>query len=125
MKLPLSLFRNTARILLAALLLQVAMPVLSAVKLSPANAWMEICSTTGNKWVQTHDSVHQSLPAVHAGVDHCVFCGSTGAGNVFDASLYISELTSFPQPVLQPERDPVLQYAGHTILSRAPPLYLI
>lgn len=122
MSLSLSTFRLIARIVLAAILLQAAGPILAADK---QKHWTEICSASGNKWVETADIDKNSGANIHIGSDHCVFCGSIGAANEFDASHYIAAFAASNQPVQGIQREIASRYAGHAILSRAPPEFLI
>ena len=125
MSLSLSTFRLIARILLAAILLQAAGPVLAADKQNAGLGWTEICSTSVSKWVEAADIDKKSGANIHIGSDHCVFCGATGAANEFDASHYIAAFDASNQPVQGIQRDIASRYAGHAILSRAPPQFLI
>ena len=101
MKISAVIFRSITRLLLAALLLQVVSPAaLAAVK---------------------QNGSHSSLLS-HGAADHCVFCNVTGAGAEFDARRYLSIHASPHQPVLAADRDLIVQFSGHSIRSRAPPL---
>ncbi len=117
-------FRRIAKFLLVAIMLQAVLPASAAqhnVKngLSAAG-WVEVCSAQGSKWVAQDN---HSLPAQHASAhtDHCVFCSATGASAEFDATRYIppSDLTSSVVNITT--HDAASVYAGHVILSRAPP----
>jgi len=116
--------RLISRFLLAALLLQVVFPVFAAQQNVKKGwfhtGWVEICSAQGSKWVAQDN--HTS-PAQHASAhtDHCVFCSATGAGAEFDVTRYVSpgDLTSSVVNITTHDAAPV--YAGHVILSRAPP----
>ena len=121
----LSSFRLIARILLAAILLQAAGPILAAYQHKTGARWTEICSTSGSKWVASTDVDKLSGAGAHVGSDHCVFCGSTGAAHEFDVSHYLPALLSSNLPVTGVQCDAASRYAGHAILSRAPPAFLI
>ena len=114
-------YRLVARILLAALLLQAVVPAWANHKTSDAKHGTEICTSTGTKWVQTESVGGKSLPVSHAASDHCVFCSTTGASTEFNASDYLSFHCPQYQTVLQADSDPVVQFVGHSKLSRAPP----
>jgi hypothetical protein len=125
MKFHLSTFRLIARVLLAAILLQAAGPILAAYQQKTGAHWTEICSTSGSKWVASTDVDKSSGAGVHVGSDHCVFCGSTGATHEFNASRYLRAFPPSNQPVSGLQCDTASRYAGHAILSRAPPPFLI
>jgi hypothetical protein len=125
MSLQLSTLRLIARILLAAILLQAAGPVLAAYQHKTGAHWTEICSTSGSKWVASKDVDKTSGAGMHVGSDHCVFCGSTGAAHEFDASYYLPACRSSNLPFSGVQFDTASRYAGHAILSRAPPTFLI
>ena len=121
----LSTFRLIARILLAAILLQAAGPVLAAQSQKAGSPWIEICSTAGSKWIKGADVDKKSAADSHAGSKHCVFCGSTGASPAYDASHYIPVQASAVQPAAGMQCELRSSYAGHHHLSRAPPSFLI
>ena len=117
-------FRRIAKFLLVAIMLQSVLPAFAAQQNSKnglsAAGWVEVCSAQGSKWAVQE---HHSSPAQHASAhaDHCVFCSATGASAEFDATRYIppSDLTSSVVNITT--HDAASVYAGHVILSRAPP----
>ena len=117
-------FQRIAKFLLVAIMLQAVLPAFAAQHNAKnglsAAGWIEVCSAQGSKWVAQDN---HSLPAQHASVhaDHCVFCSTTGASAEFDATRYIppSDLTSSVVNITT--HDAASVYAGHVILSRAPP----
>ena len=117
-------FQRIAKFLLVAIMLQAVLPAFAAQHNAKnglsAAGWIEVCSAQGSKWVAQDN---HSLPAQHASVhaDHCVFCSATGASAEFDATRYIppSNLTSSVVNITI--HDAASVYAGHAILSRAPP----
>ena len=117
-------FRRIAKFLLVAIMLQAVLPAFAAQQNSKnglsAAGWVEVCSAQGSKWVARDN---HSLPAQHASAhtDHCVFCSATGASAEFDATRYLppSDLTSSVVNITI--HDAASVYAGHVILSRAPP----
>jgi hypothetical protein len=120
------IFRRIAKFLLVVIILQAVLPAFevqhNAKNILSAAGWVDVCSAQGSKWVaqDIHPSSSQHASA-HA--DHCVFCSTTGAGAEFDATRYIppSDLTSLVVNISN--HDAASVYAGHVILSRAPPSY--
>ena len=119
-------FRRIAKFLLVAIMLQAVLPAFATQQNSKnglsAAGWVEVCSAQGSKWAVQE---HHSSPAQHASAhtDHCVFCSTTGASAEFDATRYIppSDLTSSVVNITI--HDAASVYAGHVILSRAPPTH--
>lgn len=115
----LALRRLVSRCLIALLLMQVALPSWAALGVAGKAGWMEICAASGLQWVQLNqpDGVAADHQTAH---DHCLLCASTGASPAFDARTYLDDQlreatnTPFPQAAHR-------WYAGHAILSRAPP----
>lgn len=114
-----SLTRLISHCLIAVLLLQVALPSWAALGASNQSGWMEICASGGNQWVKLAqpDSAPEDHPLSH---DHCLLCASTGATPGFDASPYLNPALRDEAICLQPQ-GAARWYAGHSILSRAPP----
>jgi hypothetical protein len=117
-------FRRIAKFLLVAIMLQAVLPSFAAQHNAKnglsASGWVEVCSAQGSKWV-AQDNHPGSSQHASAHADHCVFCSATGAGAEFDATRYIppSDITSSGVQITQ--HDAASIYAGHVILSRAPP----
>lgn len=126
MKTTAPFFRRIATFLLTAIMLQAMLPAFAAQRneknrLSAAG-WVEVCSAQGSKWIaqdiHTGSSQHASAHA-----DHCVFCSATGAGAEFDATRFIPPILLTSSVVYNTSHDAASIYAGHAILSRAPPTH--
>ena len=117
-------FRRIAKFLLVAIMLQAVMPAFAtqhnAKSGLSAAGWVEVCSAQGSKWV-AQDNHPGSSQHVSAHADHCVFCSTTGAGAEFDATRYIPPRDLSSSVVNITTHDAASVYAGHVILSRAPP----
>lgn len=107
-----------SRWLLAALLLQCLMPAIASVRAADSARWIEVCVSSGVKWVQMADAGHAE--SAHAAADHCVLCAATGAAPEFDVSPYLSGVSTFATPS-QPDRTPVRSFTAFHQHSRAPP----
>ena len=107
-----------SRWLLAALLLQCLMPAIASVRAADSARWIEICVSSGVKWVQMADAA--DAPSAHTAADHCVLCAATGAAPEFDVRPYLSGVSTFAAPS-QPDRTPVPTFPAFHQHSRAPP----
>lgn len=111
--------RLISRCLIALLLLQAALPSWAAFGSSSKAGWIEICAAGGIQWVKLAQP--DSQPADHQTAhDHCLLCASTGATPDFDAWAYLDAQRRDEAILLHPQSVPCW-YAGHSILSRAPP----
>ena len=114
-----SLRSRVSQYLIAVLLMQLALPSLAALGALGKAGWTEICATGGTQWVKLTppDSAPADHPTAH---DHCLLCAATGAIPDFDAHIFLNAEPRHPPIALLPlavHR----WYAGHAILSRAPP----
>ncbi len=118
----LSVTRWIASYVLAALLLQVMAPLFAQSRGHDANAWTEICTVTGAKWVKDQ-SVDNGVPvgSKHSANEHCVFCMATTPPDAHDLTRHLP-LPAASFALLQAADDDVISYSGHHIRSRAPPL---
>ena len=129
MKLHSPLIRLLAKFLLAAVLLQAVAPAMAAIIVQPANrgdGWSEVCTVFGTKWVKQSDDSSkaedsQKSSQSHNATDgHCIFCASTEAVAVFDASRFLAESASLATRTYA-NTLAARVFSGHSILSRAPP----
>ena len=104
--------------LLAALLLQSLMPAIASVRSGDGARWIEVCVSSGVKWVQMSDA--SETPSLHSAADHCVLCAATGATPEFDAGRYLSDAAT-ASPSIPLDRTPVLTFFAFQRQSRAPP----
>lgn len=113
--------RLIAKVLFAAILLQTVAPAMAAFQAKNGFHWTEICTASGSKWVTDSEHAGDHFPGKKAAHDHCVFCNTTGAADQFDIHQFLPPQYSAK---LQPRAAFVsaASYAGHSILSRAPPL---
>ena len=110
-------------LLLAALLLQSLLPAFAAVRAEQGARWIEVCVSSGIKWVKLDTASHESAPqAAAAHADHCVLCAATGPEADYDASQYLAAPTA-AMVVLPALPSPVTAYPGHALRSRAPPVF--
>jgi hypothetical protein len=109
--------RYLAGLLMLALLLQTLLPALGGAAADGSGRWIEVCASSGVKWVQLdHDSTVQQ----HGAAEHCVLCAATGAVPEFDVQRYLTALAA--NTYLVPKRvDAFGVFPGHTQRSRAPP----
>ena len=110
--------RYLAALLLLALLLQSLLPALGGAAAEASNRWIEVCASSGVKWVK----LDQGSPAQqHSAADHCVLCAATGAAPEFDVQRYLTALAA--TTYLVPKRvDAFGVFPGHAQRSRAPPV---
>jgi hypothetical protein len=110
--------RYLAGLLLLALLLQSLLPALGGAATEASNRWIEVCASSGVKWVK----LDQGSPAQqHSAADHCVLCAATGAVPQFDVQRYLTALAA--TTYLVPKRvDAFGVFPGHAQRSRAPPV---
>ena len=110
--------RYLAGLLLLALLLQTLLPALGGAAADASSRWIEVCATSGVKWVQLdHDAPTQQ----HSASDHCVLCAATGAVPEFDVRHHLLAVAA--NSVSVPTRaDPFGVFRGHAQRSRAPPV---
>jgi len=111
--------RYLAGLLLLALLLQTLLPALGGAAADASSRWIEVCASSGVKWVQLdHDAPKQQ----HSASDHCVLCAATGAVPEFDVQRYLTALAA--TTYLVPKRvDAFGVFPGHAQRSRAPPVF--
>ena len=107
-----------SRWLLAALLLQCLMPAIASVRAADSARWIEICVSSGVKWVQMADAA--DAQSAHTAADHCVLCAATGAAPEFDVRDYLSD-SATDMPYIRRDRTPVLTFSAFQQQSRAPP----
>ncbi len=114
-----SLTRLISRCLIAVLLLQVALPSCAAFGTASKAGWMEICASSGIQWVKLAqpDGALADHQTAH---DHCLLCASTGAAPDFDARDHLNPQLRHEAITIHPQAAH-RWYAGHSILSRAPP----
>ncbi|MFZ9366681.1 MAG: DUF2946 family protein [Burkholderiaceae bacterium] len=111
--------RLLASLLLLSLLLQTMLPALGGAAVEASSRWIEVCASSGVKWVQLD---HDAPKPQHGAADHCVLCAATGAVPEFDVQRYLSALTA--TIYLVPSRvDAFGVYPGHIQRSRAPPVF--
>jgi len=111
--------RLISRCLIAFMLLQFALPSWAAFGSASQPGWVEICAASGMQWVklvQPDGKAADHQPA-H---DHCLLCASTGATPNFDPSTHLDTLLR-DEIVTSSSHAAHCWYAGHSILSRAPP----
>ena len=109
--------RYLAGLLMLALLLQTLLPALGGAAADGSGRWIEVCASSGVKWVQLdHDSTVQQ----HGAAEHCVLCAATGAVPEFDVQRYLPVLAANTHFVSS-RADAVGVYPGHALRSRAPP----
>lgn len=109
--------RYLAGLLMLALLLQTLLPALGGAAADGSGRWIEVCASSGVKWVQLdHDSTVQQ----HGAAEHCVLCAATGAVPEFDVQRYLPVLAANTHFV-STRADAVGVYPGHALHSRAPP----
>ena len=104
--------------LVAALLLQSLMPAIAGVRSGDGKRWIEVCVTSGVKWVQMSDASEPQFS--HTAADHCVLCAATGAAPEFDVLTYLSDAAT-DSLSLRRDRIPVLTFSAFQQQSRAPP----
>ena len=111
--------RTLSALLLLALLMQTLLPALGGASAEVSNRWIEVCASSGVKWVQIdHDAPAQQ----HSPADHCVLCAATGAVQEFDVQRYLPVLAA--NTYLVPKRvDAFGAFPGHSQRSRAPPVF--
>ena len=113
------LHRRVARYLIAVLLIQLALPSWAALGASGKPGWMEICAAGGIQWVKL--APPDTTPADHqAANDHCLLCAATGATPDFDTRAHLNAELRHHAIAFYPWAGH-RWYAGHSILSRAPP----
>ncbi len=109
--------RYLAGLLLLALLLQTLLPALGGAATEASNRWIEVCASSGVKWVK----LDQGSPAQqHSAADHCVLCAATGAAPEFDARAHL-DVQLRDEVVVSSPKVSHSWSAGHFILPRAPP----
>ncbi len=106
--------------LVAALLLQSLMPAIAGVRSGDGKRWIEVCVTSGVKWVQMSDASEPQFS--HTAADHCVLCAATGAAPEFDVLTYLSDAAT-DSLSLRRDRTPVLTFSAFQRQSRAPPSF--
>lgn len=107
-----------SRCLLLALVLQCLLPAIASVRAADSARWIEVCASSGVKWVQMADA--GEAPSAHSAGDHCVLCSITGATPEFDVRRYLSKVSTFAVPAL-PDRTLVPRFSAFQRQSRAPP----
>jgi len=110
-----------SKLLLASILLQAVAPAFAGLEKKSEVHWSEVCTSLGAKWVKVSLEAEDQSPSKHALYDHCAFCASTGAVDQFDSNKFFPPST-FSKFQFSQSINPVVSYAGHSILSRAPPL---
>lgn len=111
--------RLLASLLLLSLLLQAMLPALGGAAVEASSRWIEVCASSGVKWVQFD---HEAPKPQHGAADHCVLCAVTGAVPEFDVQRYLSVFAA--TVYLVPSRvDAFGVYPGHIQRSRAPPVF--
>lgn len=112
-----------ARLLLAVMLLQTLLPAWAALHSNPSD-WVEICASSGVKWVKTSNTDgKQDSSARQALHEHCVLCAATGAKNEFDVTPYLLTSLCCSQPAAGHTQNKPLAFPGHSLQSRAPPFF--
>ncbi len=110
-------------LLLASLVLQSLLPAFAAVRTEQGSRWIEVCVSSGIKWVKLDTASPDSAPhAASAHADHCVLCAATGPEADYDATHYLpaQSATIAALPTLP---TPVTAFPGHALRSRAPPVF--
>ncbi len=110
-----------AGLLMAALLMQSLLPAFAGLRSGEHARWIEVCVSSGIKWVQLDASAADPSSDVGAGHhEHCVLCAATGPVPEFDAARYLSSQAAVS--LLLPAADIVVTtFPGHALRSRAPP----
>jgi len=113
-----------ARLLLAVMLLQTFLPAWAALHNNPSD-WVEICASSGVKWVKTSSAgdqqqQHSTQQVLH---DHCVLCAATDAKADFDPTPYLFTALCCSQPAADAWQHKPLAFPGHSLQSRAPPFF--
>lgn len=109
-----------ARLLLAAILLQAFLPAWAAMQKVGQADWMEVCVSSGIKWVKLTESGHAGAQSAS---NHCLYCAVTGAAPEFDASIYLLDARRCRDYALIPPISVATAYPGHSLQSRAPPSF--
>jgi hypothetical protein len=107
-----------SRWLLTALLLQSLMPAIASLRPADGARWIEVCVSSGVKWVQIDDG--SGTMASHSAADHCVLCAAAGATPEFDVRRYLSDVAT-DGPSFRWDRLPILTFSAFQQQSRAPP----
>lgn len=108
------------RWMLTALLLQSLMPAIASLHPADGARWIEVCVSSGVKWVQIDDG--SGTMASHSAADHCVLCAATGATPEFDVRCYLSDVAT-DHPSCLWDRPPILTFSAFQRQSRAPPRF--
>ncbi len=118
MSFPIIRRRYLCGLLLLALFMQTLLPALGGAAAGASHRWIEVCASSGVKWVQ----LDQGAPTKqHVAADHCVLCAATGAVPEFDVQRYLPALAA--TAYLVPSRvDAFGVFPGHAQRSRAPPV---
>lgn len=110
--------RYLSGLLLLALLMQTLLPALGGAAADASHRWIEVCASSGVKWVQLDQG---TTAKQHVAADHCVLCATTGAVPEFDVQRYLPALAA--TVYLVPSRvDAFGVFPGHSQRSRAPPV---
>lgn len=109
-----------SRWLLSALLLQLLMPAIASVRPADGARWIEVCVSSGVKWVQMDDG--SGIASSHSTVDHCMLCATTGGTPEFDVRRYLSDVAS-DNLSLPSDRSTILIFSAFQRQSRAPPRF--
>lgn len=109
-----------ARLLLAAMLLQAFLPAWAAIRTAGQSDWMEVCVSSGIKWVKLTEPGHAGMQSAS---EHCLYCSVTGAAPEFDASVYLLDALCCSQPASISPLSVAVVFPGHSLQSRAPPSF--
>jgi hypothetical protein len=105
------------------LLLQFALPSWAAFSARGKAGWIEVCAAGGIQWVKLASTDKAVADDGHLSSGHCLLCASTGSLADFDVRLYLGDRCS-ELPIRFFSEQAGGGFAGHAILSRAPPLIL-
>jgi hypothetical protein len=106
--------------LLAALLLQCLMPAIASVHKGDDARWIEVCVSSGVKWVQMPDG--GDTQTSHLAAEHCALCAAAGAVPEFDVRDHLVDLPTFSVSP-PPDRTALPSLSAFQRHSRAPPSF--
>jgi len=111
---------HIAKLLLAAMLLQSFLPAWAAMRTAGQSNWIEVCVSSGIKWVKLTESGHAESQSAS---DHCLFCAVTGAAPEFDVSVYLLDTLRYSEFAILSPFSVAMVFPGHSLQSRAPPSF--
>jgi hypothetical protein len=111
---------HIAKLLLAAMLLQAFLPAWASMRTAGQSNWIEICVSSGIKWVKLTEPGHAGSQSAS---DHCLYCAATGAAPEFDVSVYLLDTLRYSESAALPSCSVAMVFPGHSLQSRAPPSF--